>query len=70
MLKGLYGRAYLTYLASAAMMIGFIWSANTVKNLIDKPKKVKEESAQEITKDTQNITQIDVNAQLLNLLLV
>ena len=62
MLKGLYGRAYLTYLASAAIMTGFIWGANTVKNLIDKPKKVEEEPVQKITKETQNIAQINVNA--------
>lgn len=61
MLKGFYGKAYLTYLAIVATMTGFIWGTNTVKNLIDKPKKVKEEPTQEIANNIQNLTKLDAN---------
>ena len=60
--KNYYKLCLPSILASAAIMTGFIWGANTVKNLIDKPKKVEEEPVQKITKETQNIAQINVNA--------
>ena len=41
MLKGFLGRAGLTYLAGFAVTVGSVWAVNTVKNIIDKPKKVE-----------------------------
>ena len=47
MLKGLYGRAYGTYLSAAASIIGLVWATDKVKNLIDKSKKVEMQTKNE-----------------------
>ena len=69
MLKGYYGKAYITYLTMALLQIGIIWSANTVKNLIDKPRKIKEQAdthtkAQPVTAQQQveNKNKINISA--------
>ena len=48
MLKGFLGRAYGTYLTSAGILISFVWGADKVKNLIDKPKKVEIQTKNDI----------------------